>query len=159
MKAHTITPFLWFEKDAAEAAKFYCSVFANSKLLTNVDYDDALTGAKGAITAVTFEINGLRLTAFNGGPHYRLNESFSLMVECETQEEVDYYWNKFILSGGTESRCGWLKDKWGLSWQITPVLLPRLLSDPDRAKAGRAMQAMLKMNKIIIADLEAAARG
>ena len=151
MKAHTITPFLWFDGQAAEAAKFYCSVFANSKLLTNVDY--------ATVTAVTFEINGLRLTAFNGGPMYKFNESVSLYVDCETQADVDYYWDKFISSGGEESRCGWLKDKWGLSWQITPQILPRLLSDPDRAKANRAMQAMLKMNKIIIADLESATRG
>ena len=156
MKPHTITPFLWFDNQAVDAAKFYCSVFANSKLLTKVDYDNPLTGAKAAVNAVTFEINGLRLTAFNGGQMYKFNESVSLYVDCETQADVDYYWDKFISSGGEESRCGWLKDKWGLSWQITPAILPRLLSDPDRAKAGRTMQAMLKMNKIIIADLEKA---
>jgi len=159
MKPHTITPFLWFDGQAAEAAKFYCSVFANSKLLGDVDYDDALTSVKNAVHAVTFEINDLRLTAFNGGPMYKFNESVSLFVDCETQDDVDYYWDKFISNGGTESRCGWLKDKWGLSWQIVPQILPRLLGDPDRAKAGRAMQAMLKMNKIIIADLEKAASG
>lgn len=159
MRTYTITPFLWFDNQATEAAKFYCSVFKNSKLLTNVDYDNALTGAKAAVTAVTFEINGLRLTAFNGGPHFKFNEAVSLSVDCETQDDVDYYWDRFISSGGTELRCGWLKDKFGLSWQIVPAVLPKLLADPDRAKAGRAMQAMLKMNKIIIADLEAAARG
>ena len=151
MKPHTITPFLWFDGQAVEAAKFYCSVFANSKILTSA--------LNGAVSAVTFEINGLRLTAFNGGPMFKFNESVSLFVDCETQEDVDYYWNKFISGGGAESRCGWLKDKWGLSWQIAPAILPRLLSDPDREKAGRVMQAMLKMNKIIIADLERAAGG
>ena len=159
MKPHTITPFLWFDTQAIEAAKFYCSVFVNSKLLTKIDYDNALTGEKGTVNAVTFEINGLRLTAFNGGPMFKFTEAASLYVDCETQEDVDYYWNKFISNGGTESRCGWLKDKWGLSWQIVPQILPRLLADPDRAKAGRAMQAMLKMNKIVIADLERAASG
>ncbi|MFZ1989124.1 MAG: VOC family protein [Alphaproteobacteria bacterium] len=148
MKPHTVTPFLWFDNQAVEAAKFYCSIFANSKLFTSVDY--------ATVTAVTFEINGLRLTAFNGGPTYKFTEAASLLVDCETQEDVDYYWGKFISNGGTGSRCGWLKDRWGLSWQIVPQILPRLLSDPDRAKAGRAMQAMLKMNKIIIADLDRA---
>lgn len=159
MKPHTITPFLWFDGQAVEAAKFYCSVFANSRILSNIDFDNALTGAKNAVNTVTFEINGLRLTAFNGGPMFKFNESVSLYVDCETQEDVDCYWDRFISSGGTESRCGWLKDKWGLSWQIIPQILPRLLSDPDREKAGRAMQAMLKMNKIVIADLERAALG
>ena len=149
MKPHTITPFLWFDTDAVAAAKFYCSVFANSKLLTNVDY--------GHVTAVTFEINGLRLTAFNGGPMFKFNESVSLFVDCETQADIDYYWDKFISGGGTESQCGWLKDKWGFSWQIAPQILLKLLSDPDRAKAGRVMDAMLKMKKLIIADLERAA--
>ena len=148
---HTITPFLWFDTQAAEAAKFYCSVFKNSKILTS--------GLSGAVTAVTFEINGLRLTAFNGGPTYKFTEAMSLYVDCETQDEVDYYWDKFISGGGTESRCGWLRDKWGLSWQIVPSILPRLLSDPDREKAGRAMQAMLKMKKIIIADLDREVHG
>jgi predicted 3-demethylubiquinone-9 3-methyltransferase (glyoxalase superfamily) len=159
MKVHTITPFLWFDNQAAEAAKFYCSVFTNSKLITNVDYDNALTGERAAVNAVTFEINGLRLTAFNGGPMFKFTEAVSLYVDCETQEDVDYYWDKFISNGGTESQCGWLKDKFGLSWQIVPAILLRLLSDPDSARSGRAMQAMLKMNKIIVADLEAAARG
>ena len=152
----TVTPFLWFDNQALEVAQFYCSLFKNSKLLTKVDYDNALTGAKGAVTAVTFEINGLRLTAFNGGPMFKFNESISLYVDCETQGDVDYYWDRFISSGGTESRCGWLKDKFGLSWQIVPSILPRLLADQDRAKAERAMQAMLKMKKIIIADLQKA---
>jgi predicted 3-demethylubiquinone-9 3-methyltransferase (glyoxalase superfamily) len=140
----TVTPFLWYDTQAAEAAQFYCSVFKNSKLVS-----------EGSIS-VTFEIDGLRLTAFNGGPLFKFNEGISLCVDCGTQEEVDYYWSRFIDGGGMESRCGWLKDRFGLSWQIIPSILPRLLSDPDRAKAGRSMQAMLKMKKIVIADLEQA---
>ena len=155
---HTITPFLWFDKEAVDAARFYCKVFKDSKLLTNIDYDNMLTGERASVTAVTFEINGLKLTAFNGGPMFKFNESASLYVDCDTQEDVDYYWNAFIGGGGTESQCGWLKDKWGLSWQIIPKILPRLLGDPDRARGQRAMQAMLRMKKIIIADLEKAAR-
>lgn len=146
-----ITPFLWYDDKAQEAATFYCSVFKDSKILST------MPGPGETAMGVTFQINGQELTAFNGGPMFKFNESISLFVNCETQEEVDYYWNSLIAGGGEPSRCGWLKDKYGLSWQIVPTALSRLLQDKDRAKAGRVMDAMMKMDKIIIADLEKAA--
>lgn len=146
-----ITPFLWYDDKAQEAATFYCSVFKDSKILST------MPGPGETAMGVTFQINGQELTAFNGGPMFKFNESISLFVNCETQEEVDYYWNSLIAGGGEPSRCGWLKDKYGLSWQIVPAALSRLLQDKDRAKAGRVMDAMMKMDKIIIADLEKAA--
>lgn len=146
-----ITPFLWYDDKAQEAATFYCSVFKDSKILST------MPGPGETAMGVTFQINGQELTAFNGGPMFKFNESISLFVNCETQEEVDYYWNSLIAGGGEPSRCGWLKDKYGLSWQIVPTALSRLLQDKDRVKAGRVMDAMMKMDKIIIADLEKAA--
>lgn len=148
-----ITPFLWYDGKAQEAANFYCSVFKDSKILST------MPGPGETAMGVTFQINGQELTAFNGGPMFKFNESISLFVNCETQEEVDYYWNSLTADGGEPSRCGWLKDKYGLSWQIVPTTLSRLLQDSDRMKAGRVMDAMMKMDKIIIADLEKAAKG
>lgn len=148
-----ITPFLWYDGKAQEAADFYCSVFKDSKILST------MPGPGETAMGVTFQINGQELTAFNGGPMFKFNESISLFVNCETQEEVDYYWNSLTADGGEPSRCGWLKDKYGLSWQIVPTTLSRLLQDNDRMKAGRVMDAMMKMDKIIIADLEKAANG
>jgi predicted 3-demethylubiquinone-9 3-methyltransferase (glyoxalase superfamily) len=136
-----ITPFLWFDSEAQEAAQFYCSVFENSKLINSSPF------------ITSFELEGLHFEAINGGPQFQFNESVSFFVDCEDQDEVDYYWNAFIDNGGTESQCAWLKDKYGLSWQIVPKQLRMLIQDPDREKANKAMQAMLKMKKIIVQDL------
>ena len=150
MASQKITPFLWFDNQAEPAARFYTSIFKNSKIL-NVS-----PGPNGSVMVVTFQVEGQELIALNGGPQYRLNEAFSLVVNCNTQEEVDQYWTKLTADGGAESRCGWLKDKFGLSWQIVPVQLGKLLSDKDAQRAGRVMQAMLQMKKIDIATLERA---
>jgi len=144
-----ITPFLWFDTQAEEAAKFYVSIFPKSKILKTARYGDAGPGPKGSVMTVEFEING--------GPVFKLTEAFSLVVDCKDQKELDHYWNK-LSQGGQESMCGWLKDKYGLSWQITPTILGNLVSDPDPNKAKRAMEAMLKMRKIDIAALKAAAK-
>jgi predicted 3-demethylubiquinone-9 3-methyltransferase (glyoxalase superfamily) len=142
-----ITPFLWFDGQLEEAVKFYTGVFKDSHV-HNVNPMSA-----------TFVLEGQEFLGLNGGPHFKFNEAVSFFVKCETQDEVDYYWNALTADGGQESQCAWLKDKFGLSWQIVPNALSRYLSDPDRAKAGRVMQAMMKMKKIVIADLDAAAAG
>lgn len=142
-----ITPFLWFDSQAEEAANFYVSVFKNSKIEKIVRNGDT-------VMVVDFSLDGQNFTALNGGPQFKFNESISFVVNCDTQEEVDYFWEKLTADGGAESMCGWLKDKFGLSWQIVPEALPRLLSDPDPAVAQTAMAAMLKMRKIVIADLQ-----
>ncbi|HET7765657.1 MAG TPA: VOC family protein [Burkholderiales bacterium] len=152
-----ITPFLWFDTQAEEAAKFYASIFPNSKILKTARYGDAGPGPKGSVMTVEFELDGQRMIALNGGPVFRFTEAISLVVDCKDQKEVDRYWNG-LLQGGKESQCGWLKDRYGLSWQIVPTVLARLLSDPDAKKAKRVMEAMLKMRKIDIAALEAAAK-
>ena len=139
-----ITTFLWFDGNAKEAAEFYCSIFKNSKVLS----------ANPMI--VTFELEGQKFIALNGGPQFKFTEAVSLFVECETQEEVDKLWNTLTTNGGEESMCGWLKDKYGLSWQIIPKVLVELMNDKDQAKSQRVMQAMLKMRRIIIKDLQAA---
>jgi predicted 3-demethylubiquinone-9 3-methyltransferase (glyoxalase superfamily) len=139
-----ITPFLWFESQGQEAAAYYVSVFPEAKI---IDSNPLVT---------TFELFGQRFATLNGGPHHQFNDSISLMIDCKDQAEVDYYWDKFITDGGKESQCGWLKDKYGLSWQIVPEALPKLMMHPDQEKAGKAMQAMLKMRKIVVAELEAA---
>lgn len=145
-----ITPFLWFNDQAEEAMEFYTSIFKNSK-------KGALMGPPGNAQGATFEIDGLQITAFNGGPMFTFTEAISLMVDCASQEEVDYYWER-LTDGGEESMCGWLKDKFGVSWQIVPTILPKLLG--DRGEAGRrATQAMLKMRKLDIAALQAAFDG
>lgn len=146
-----ITPFLWFDNNAEEALNLYTSIFKNAKV-----HSVNRMGPDGPVMTASFELEGQEFIALNGGPHFKFNEAVSFVVNCEGQEEVDYYWNK-LTEGGTESQCGWLKDKFGLSWQIVPTALPRLLGHKDGAKAQRAMQAMMKMKKIIIADLEAAA--
>ena len=148
----TITPFLWFNDNAEEAMDFYMSVFPNSKIITR------MPGANGKASGVAFEINGQRLMLLNGGPAQKLTESFSLFVTVETQEEVDELWEK-LSEGGQKSVCGWLKDKFGLSWQIIPSILGKLLSDPDREKANRAMHAMLGMTKLDIIGLQKAFDG
>ena len=154
-----ITPFLWFDNQAEEAMNFYLSIFKNSKAGAISRYGDAGPGPAGSVMVASFELDGTQFTALNGGPHFKFTEAISLYVNCQDQAEVDYYWNKLIEGGGKPSQCGWLKDQFGLSWQIVPSALPRLLSDPDGAKAGRVMQAMLQMQKIDVAKLEAAAKG
>jgi predicted 3-demethylubiquinone-9 3-methyltransferase (glyoxalase superfamily) len=143
----SITPFLWFDNNVPEAVAFYKSVFPNAKVEVVNDF------------MASFELEGQKFNALNGGPKYRFNEAVSFFISVETQEEVDYFWNRLIADGGEESRWGWLKDKFGLSWQVVPTALGRYLSDSDRKKADRAMQAMMKMRKIIIADLDKAVAG
>ena len=147
-----ITPCLWFEKDGLEAAKFYASIFPDSKLIDPVDPDAP------AQFMVTFELQGQRIMILNGGPHFTLSPAISLFVTCKDQAEVDRYWSA-LLDGGEESRCGWLTDRYGVSWQIIPEALGRLMSDPDREKSQRVYDAMMGMNKIIVADLESAYAG
>ena len=151
-----ITPFLWFDTQAEEAVKFYASVFKNSRIGSIARYGDAGPGPKGSVMTASFQIEGQEFVALNGGPHFKFTEAISFVVNCESQKEVDYYWEKFTANGGQESQCGWLKDKFGLSWQIVPTILSTLLQDKDAKKAQRVMQAMLKMKKIIIADLQEA---
>ena len=148
-----ITPFLWFDGRVQEAAEFYTSIFKNSKVLST------MPGPDNNPMSATVQLEGQEYILFNGGPMFKLNESISLFVSCDSQEEIDEKWEKLTADGGNESRCGWLKDKFGLSWQIIPPVLGKLLGDKDREKANRVMQAMLTMNKIIIADLEKAAEG
>jgi predicted 3-demethylubiquinone-9 3-methyltransferase (glyoxalase superfamily) len=154
-----ITTFLWFDNNAEEAANFYVSVFKNSRILTTARYPEGSPGPKGSVMVVNFELDGQRFSALNGGPHFKFTEAISLLVHCQTQEEVDYYWEKLTADGGQESQCGWLKDKFGLSWQITPDELLKVWTESDPAKAQRVMQAMMTMKKLIIKDLEAAAEG
>ena len=144
-----VTPFLWFDDKAEEAMNFYVSVFKNSKVLS------VSPGPNGTTTGVSFELNGQEIRAFNAGPQFKFTEAISLFVDCDTQEEVDELWRK-LAAGGEESRCGWLKDKYGLSWQIIPTALGRLIGDKDPEKAGRVLQAMLTMSKIDIAGLQKA---
>lgn len=148
-----IDPFLWFDTQAEEAANFYVSVFNNSKIVNINRYRQAGPGPKGGVMSVVFQLDGREFIALNGGPVFKFTEAISLIVHCKTQEEVDTYWAR-LLDGGEESRCGWLKDKYGLSWQIIPTLLGEMLSDPDPKKAKRVMEAMLKMKKIDIAELK-----
>jgi predicted 3-demethylubiquinone-9 3-methyltransferase (glyoxalase superfamily) len=154
-----ITPFLWYDKEAEEAAKFYTSLFKNSRIL-NVDrFQNTGPAEDMTVTVVTFELDGLQFQAMNAGPEFKFNESFSMLVDCEDQAEVDRLWTALTANGGEESMCGWLKDKYGLSWQIVPRRLNELLADPNKEKAGRAMKAMLQMQKLDVAALEAAAAG
>jgi predicted 3-demethylubiquinone-9 3-methyltransferase (glyoxalase superfamily) len=152
------TPCLWFDSNAEEAMNQYCSIFPNSKVLSVSRYGEAGPGPKGSAMMVSFEIDGQEVLGLNGGPHYILTPAFSFSVMCETQEEVDRLWDS-LLAGGAPSQCGWLTDKFGVSWQIVPNILPQLLQDKDRAKANRVMQAMLKMVKLDIATLKSAYEG
>lgn len=154
-----ISPFLWFDTQAEEAANFYVSIFENSRIGKITRYGDAGPGPKGSVMTVELELAGQSFIALNGGPHFRFNEAVSFSVDCRSQEEVDRYWEQLTADGGQESQCGWLKDKYGLSWQINPTILGQLLSDPDPARANRVMQAMLQMKKIDIATLQRAAAG
>jgi len=145
-----ITPFLWFDTQAEEAMNFYVSVFKNSKV------HNVSRGPDGKAFTVSFELNGQEFMGLNAGPQFKFNEAVSFFVNCKDQAEVDYYWEKLTADGGEESMCGWLKDKYGLSWQIIPKALGELMGDPDPVKSQRVMQAMLQMQKIIVADLERA---
>jgi predicted 3-demethylubiquinone-9 3-methyltransferase (glyoxalase superfamily) len=151
-----ITPCLWFDTEGEEAARFYTSVFANSKITDVAYYGSAGPRAEGTVMTVNFELDGQPFLALNGGPDFTFSEAISFQVFCETQEEVDRFWST-LSEGGEEGPCGWLKDKFGLSWQIVPTALPELLADPDREKAQRVMAAMLQMRKIEIDELERAA--
>jgi predicted 3-demethylubiquinone-9 3-methyltransferase (glyoxalase superfamily) len=148
-----ITPFLWFDTQAEEAMNFYVSIFKNSKVVS------VTPGPNDRATSVNFELEGQEFIGLNAGPEFKFNEAVSFLVSCKTQEEVDELWNKLTADGGEEGRCGWLKDKYGLSWQIIPTALNEMLSDPNPEKAGRAMQAMLQMNKIDIRGLRQAFDG
>lgn len=150
-----ITPFLWFDHQAEEAMNFYVSIFKNSKIVGVSRYGEAGPGPKGSVMSGTFQLEGQTFLALNGGPHFHFTPAISLFVNCESQEEVDQLWEK-LSEGGEKSRCGWLKDKYGLSWQIIPTALGEMLSDKDPAKSQRAMKAMLQMDKIDIQTLRQA---
>ncbi len=147
-----ITPFLWFDTQAQAAANFYVSIFDNAKVVSITRYGDAGPGPKASVMTVVFELDGQRFTALNGGPQFKFTEAISFSVPCKTQEEVDRFWEK-LSEGGEQGPCGWVKDKYGLSWQINPTVLGELLNDPDPRKSKRVMEAMLKMKKIDIAGL------
>ena len=159
-----ITPCLWFDDQAEEAARFYTGIFKNSKIVKTSRYTEAgqeIHGRPpGSVMTVSFELDGQAFTALNGGPVFKFNEAISFQINCDTQEEVDHYWSK-LSAGGDEKaqQCGWLKDKYGVSWQVVPTILPEMLKDPDPAKAARAMEAMLQMKKLDIAKLKRAHAG
>jgi len=151
-----ITTYLWFDNNAEEAMNFYTSIFKDSKILDVARYGEAGPGPKGTVMAGTFQLEGQRFMALNGGPRFKFTEAISLLVNCETQEEIDDLWRKLTADGGAPSQCGWLKDKFGLSWQIIPSALLKMLSDKDPAKSKRVMEAMLQMGKIDIKKLNEA---
>jgi predicted 3-demethylubiquinone-9 3-methyltransferase (glyoxalase superfamily) len=158
-----ITPFLWFNNEAEEAAKFYTSIFKNSRIGKIARYDDAASKASGrpagSVMTVAFKLNGQDFVALNGGPHFKFTEAISLVVNCDTQAELDRYWKKLTSGGGKAVQCGWLKDKYGLSWQIVPTILGKLAADKDRAKANRVMQVVMTSVKLDIKKLKRAAKG
>jgi predicted 3-demethylubiquinone-9 3-methyltransferase (glyoxalase superfamily) len=149
-----ITPFLWFDSNAEEAMNFYVSVFKNSKVVTITRYGDAGPGPKGSVLTASFELEGQKFVALNGGPRFKFTESISFVINCENQQEIDYFWNKLTGNGGQESMCGWLKDKYGLSWQVVPVELPSLLTGD---KSNEVMQAIMQMKKLDLHQLKRAA--
>ncbi len=153
-----ITPFLWFDTQAEDAANFYVSVFRNSRIVKIARYGAAGPGPEGSVMTVEFELDGQPFIALNGGPYFKFTEAISFSVDCHTQDEVDHYWDN-LSAGGEQVQCGWLKDKFGLSWQVNPSILGKLLGDPDPEKSKRVMAAMLKMKKIDIAALHAAYAG
>lgn len=159
MSKQKITPCLWFDNNAEEAVNFYTSVFKHTKIHKIVRYGDAGPGPKGSVMTVSFQIEGQDFLALNGGPQFKFNEAISMIVNCEDQKEVDELWAKLTQNGGQESMCGWLKDKYGLSWQITPTVLMEMMQDRDAEKAKRVMEAMLRMKKIEIDRLEDAYEG
>ena len=149
-----ITPFLWFDSNAEEAMNFYVSVFNNSKIATVTRYGDAGPGPKGSVLTAAFELEGQKFVALNGGPRFKFTEAISFVINCETQEEIDYFWEKLTSDGGQESMCGWLKDKYGLSWQVVPTQLPSLLTG---GKSNEVMQAIMQMKKLDLGALRQAA--
>jgi predicted 3-demethylubiquinone-9 3-methyltransferase (glyoxalase superfamily) len=157
--AQKIITNLWFDNQAEEAVAFYTSLFKNSRVVSVARYTDAGPGAPGSVMTVDFELDGQRFVAINGGPLFPFTEAMSLQVDCEDQAEVDYFWDALTADGGSESQCGWCKDRWGLSWQIVPGGMEELFSNPDPSRAKRAMEAMLGMKKLDIAALQAAADG
>jgi len=158
-----ITTFLWFDSQAEDAARFYTEIFPNSRLKRSDAYTESVEAAvgkpAGRVLTVEFELDGSDFIAMNGGPGHPFTDAISLSVDCKDQAEVNYYWERLTADGGKEVACGWLTDKYGVSWQVVPEILPRLITDSDRAKADRALAAMMKMTKIIIADIEKAAEG
>jgi len=150
-----ITPFLWFDNNAEEAIAFYTAVFPNARVTGITRWPAGGPGPEGAVLTAAFNLEGIEFVALNGGPQFRFTEAVSFVINCRDQEEVDYYWEK-LTDGGSPSRCGWLRDRFGLSWQVVPVQLTQMLTESDTQKTGRVMQAMMGMDKIIIADLEAA---
>ena len=154
-----IRPMLWFDTQAEEAAKFYVSIFPNSKVLDVSHYGETGPGKKGAVMTVAFRLGDLELVALNGGPQFKFSEAISLAIEVETQEEVDRYWQALTANGGQEGPCGWLKDRYGLSWQVVPAAAIRALSGTDQKKADRVMAAVMQMKKFDVARIEAAIRG
>ena len=153
-----ITPNLWFDTEAEEAAQFYCSVFENSRIVSVADYTDAGPRPAGEVMTVEWELEGQRFIGINGGPQFKFDEAVSFMITCEDQAEIDYYWEK-LSEGGSEGPCGWLKDRFGLSWQVVPTGMEELFADPDRSRATRVMEAMLKMSKLDVDELRRAAGG
>ena len=157
--AQFITPFLWLKDQAEEAANFYVGIFPNSKVTSIQRFGDVGPGNPGTVLTAEFELNGFPFVALNGNEQSTFTEATSFQIDAKSQQEIDHYWDSLIADGGEESMCGWLKDRFGVSWQVTPSVLPQLLGDPDPERAGRAMQAMMGMRKLIIADLEKAANG
>lgn len=155
----TISPFLWFDTQAEEAANFYVSIFPNSRITTVSRYPEGAPGPAGGVMTIGFELDGQAFTGLNGGPNFKFTEAVSFVVHCRGQAEVDRYWDALTADGGQEVQCGWLKDKYGLSWQIVPQEFLDLISDPDKAKVGRGMAAMMQMVKLDIAKLRAAVEG
>jgi predicted 3-demethylubiquinone-9 3-methyltransferase (glyoxalase superfamily) len=153
-----ITPFLWFDTQAEDAAKFYTSIFPNSKILSVTRYREVGPGPKGSVMTVEYELEGVTFTALNGGPQFKFTEAVSFVVSCKDQKEVDHYWDK-LSAGGTPNVCGWLRDKFGLAWQVVPRALVEMLQDKDPVRSQRVMKAMLGMKKIVIAELRAAYDG
>jgi len=157
MSKNKITPFLWYDKEAEDAANFYVSIFKNAKINTIARYPEGSGYQAGTVMTVAFELDGQHFNAINGGPHFKLSEAISFTVDCNDQAEVDYYWESLLAGGGQESQCGWLKDRYGLSWQITPRQLIDLTTSADKAQNNRVFAAMMKMKKIDVAELERAA--
>ncbi|MEP7367318.1 MAG: VOC family protein [Acidobacteriota bacterium] len=153
-----ISPFLWFDTQAEEAVNFYTSIFEDSKIVSIMRCGDAGPGPKGSVLTIAFQLAGQQFVALNGGPHVKFNDGVSFVVNCETQEEVDRYWD-LLTAGGQVVECGWLKDKFGLSWQVTPTVLIEMIHDPDTARADRVMKAMMQMKKLEIAPLQRAYQG
>jgi predicted 3-demethylubiquinone-9 3-methyltransferase (glyoxalase superfamily) len=156
---HPIVPNLWFDTQAEEAAAFYCEVFPDSRIVSTARYTEAGPGEPGSVMTVEWEINGQRFVGINGGPQFSFSEAVSFLVTCDTQQEIDYYWDRLREGGGEEGPCGWLKDRYGLSWQVAPTGMDQLFSDPDTSRATRAMQAMFGMKKLDMAALQRAADG